>query len=345
MWPFIQPINLIRYLVALRVNGPLVRLPRYLPTELSIVLGTVISGRLPTQETRQWRKRLAAWESYGGLATARSEQPANLPEVSWPFEAIWFPYPMKSDYRAGELIFCELKIIGDQADHGLFLETILPSLEAAGFSAEAPWSNSMSLWGHFEIDSVYAARGPRWEPFVKDGRLDLRYRVTPSQWAEGLNFAPQSERKFQHLTWATPFNLTGTRDPRQSDRVHQKPGRFRRRTASATPQPPDLRQILEALILRMSVLLPGKYRTIDDVWQSADANEQFSLLDALEQASHIGVKQHTLESPPKGYPGQWIGRQTFDAPIPLAVIPYLELASILHIGRQTHLGCGTFYLD
>jgi hypothetical protein len=337
MWPFIQPINLIRYLLVLRVNGPLVRLPRYLPAELSVILGTIISTRLPTQEIRQWRKKLAVWEAYGGLPAIRSEKFAPLPEASWPFDAIFFPYPGKMDYRAGELIFCELKLLGDYADHGLFLETILPSLEAAGFSGEASWSNSTALWGHFEIDSVYAARGARWEPVVKAGRLDLRYRVNPSQWAEGLTFEPQSEKNFQQLTWVTPFDL------RPSSLAPVKPAHSR--AESGEPQPPDLRQILDALLLRMSILLPGKYRTVNDVWQSADANEQFSLLDALEQASHIGVKHHYLEPAPKGHPGQWVGRQLFDAPIPLAVLPYLELASILHIGRQTHLGCGTFYMD
>ena len=339
MWPFIQPINLIRYLLVLRVNGPLARLPRYLPTELSIILGTVIAARLPTQEIRQWRKGLAVWEAYGGLTMTRKEKSAVLPEVPWPFEAVWFAYPGKSDYRQGELIFCELKLMGDKADHGFFLETILPSLEAAGFSAEAPWSHSMALWGHFEIDSIYVARGSRWEAVVKEGRLDLRYRATPTQWAEGLNFEQQSERGYRQLTWATPFDFL------QPPPTSPKTGRFRRQPKREDPQPPTLRQILEALILRMSVLLPGKYRTPDDVWQSADANEQFSLLDALEQASHVVVAKHTLEAPPNGYPGRWIGRQTFASAIPLAVIPYLELASILHIGRQTHLGCGTFYLD
>ena len=60
MWDFISPINLIRYLIVWRVNASLVHLPRYLPTELSAVLGRLIAERLPLPQAREWRKALAA---------------------------------------------------------------------------------------------------------------------------------------------------------------------------------------------------------------------------------------------------------------------------------------------
>ena len=63
MLDFFSPINLIRYLIVWRVNGTMVQLPRYLPTALSQALGTLIAERLPTQQTREWRKTLDAWEN------------------------------------------------------------------------------------------------------------------------------------------------------------------------------------------------------------------------------------------------------------------------------------------
>ena len=83
MWDFIKPVNLIRYLIVWRVNGSLVQLPRYLPTALSQVLGTLIANRLPTQQTRDWRKALEAWEN------AKSTK-QTTPDVAWPIESVLF---------------------------------------------------------------------------------------------------------------------------------------------------------------------------------------------------------------------------------------------------------------
>ena len=43
MWPFIKPLRLIRYLVVLRVNASLVRLPRCLPAELSLAVESALA--------------------------------------------------------------------------------------------------------------------------------------------------------------------------------------------------------------------------------------------------------------------------------------------------------------
>ena len=327
MWPFVKAIKLIRYLLVLRVNSSLVRLPGCLSTELSLVLGTIIANRLPTREAGPWRKALSPWDEHGGISLIGKKKPSSLPEASWPIEAVLFVYPGKWTYGQGELILWELKLMGESADHGRFLEVILPALEEAATVSDQQLQRRNGLWGRFDIQAVYAARGPQWEPVVSDGRLDLNYRATPFQWAEGLVFGPRSERVLDRLTWITPFDFARTSG--------------RRRKKIPLNQVPTLPGILDSLVSRISLLLPGKYNTPDDVWAVLSEEEQAALRAAMEQASHIPIHHKSLRPAPRSWPGHWIGTQTF-AFIPHPLIPYLELASILHIGRQTHFGCGTF---
>ena len=334
MWPFIKPIKLIRYLFVLRVNSSLVRLPRCPSTELSLVLGAMIANRLPTREARPWRKALAPWDEHGGISPIGKKKPRTIPEASWPIEAVLFVYPGKQIYGRGELILWELKLMGESADHGRFLEVILPALEEAATVSDQQLQRKNGLWGRFDIQAIYAARGPQWETVVSDGRLDLNYRATPVQWADGLTFEPKSERVFDRLTWITPFDFSDA----------DQTGRRRRRKRILSRQSPTLQSVLDSLVSRMSLLLPGKYNTPDDVWAILSAEEQAELRAVVEQASHIPVHHKGLRPAPKNWPGRWIGTQTF-ASIPHPIIPYLELASILHIGRQTHFGCGTFAIS
>ena len=334
MWPFIKPIKLIRYLFVLRVNSSLVRLPRCLSTELSLVLGAIIANRLPTREARPWRKALAPWDEHGGISLVGKKKAMTLPEASWPIESVLFVYPGKQTCGREELILWELKLMGESADHGRFLEVILPALEEAGTVSDQQLQCRNGLWGRFDIQAIYVARGPQWEPVVSDGRLDLNYRATPVQWAEGLTFEPKSERVFDRLTWIMPFDFSDA----------DQTGRRRRRKKIPSRQVPTLQSMLDSLVSRMSLLLPGKYNTPDDVWAILSAEEQATLRAAMEQASHIPIHYKGLEPAPKNCPGRWIGTQTF-ASIPHPIIPYLELASILHIGRQTHFGCGTFAIS
>ena len=330
MWPFITPIKLIRYLLVWRVTGSLVQVPRCLSAELSLVLGTMIANRLPTREARSWRKALAPWDEQGGLSLVGKRKPTRLPDASWPMEAVLFVYPGKQTYGQGELIMWELKLLGESADHGLFLEVILPAMEEAGTVLDPRWQRQNVLWGRFDIHAVYAARGPRWEPIVRDGRLDLSYQATPIQWAEGLAFDQRSGRVFDRLTWITPFDLAN---------ASGRPGR--KKKTKPHDEVPTLQGILESLIARMSQLLPGKHHTPEDVWGVLSEEERASFQAVVEQAALIPIRRKTLRPAPKRGPGRWIGTQTFPS-IPHPLIPYLELASILHIGKQTHFGCGTF---
>jgi len=344
MWTFLKAVNLIRYLIVLRVNRGLARLPACFAPEISLVLGAAIANRLPTREAQPWQKALRPWNDYGGpaLVTAK-KKPETVPDAAWPIEAVLFTYPGKRNYGEGEPIVWELKLLGDSADHGLFLEIILPALEEAGFAADAPWHGPTTLWGRYNIHAVYAARGPRWEPVVVDGKLDLRYRATSAQWAEGLAFEPASaltaagEAALTRLTWLTPFDLQLA----SPDAPHRPNPSFE---ALPPNEVPSLEEILEALLCRLGQLLPVKSSSLPAVWEALAADDQADLTDVLEQASHVGLSRYALDPAPKGWPGRWLGAQVFSA-MPPAVIPYLQLASLLHLGRQTHFGCGAFRLS
>ena len=75
MWPFLPSLKLIRYLLVWKVNNPLIRVPRFLAPELSLVLGTVIANRLPTREAGSWHKTLTPWHERTGTKSAKQTWP------------------------------------------------------------------------------------------------------------------------------------------------------------------------------------------------------------------------------------------------------------------------------
>jgi hypothetical protein len=331
MWSFIKPVNLIRYLVAWRVTSSLAVLPVCWSSVLSRVLGTIIADRLPTREAAAWHEALEAWSDSGK---------APPPEAQWPIQAVLFPYPGKRHHGAGEVILWELKLMGPCADHGLFLELILPAMEEAASITDSRWHRDNWVWGNFAIQAVYAAKGTRWEPVVTDGKLDLGYRATPAQWAEGLDFGRETRRRYHHLAWLTPFDLG--RNPAVEDDSYDLDAK------SDVPAPavPTLDAIVEDLMERMTLFLPEKRPTVEDVWALMENDEQETLKHALRRARQFSRYQDvSLEPARKRCAGRWKGEQHFHQSIPRPLLPYLDLASILHVGQATHFGCGTFELS
>jgi hypothetical protein len=176
-------------------------------------------------------------------------------------------------------------------------------MEEAPITSDQRWCRQNSLWGRFDIHSVYVARGAHWEPIVQEGRLDLRYRATPTQWAEGLTLDATSGRIYDCLTWLTPFDLSSASGNRAT--AYHTRGRI------PADEVATLRRILESLLARMSLFLPGKHHTPNDVWNSLSVEERSSLQEAMEQAALIPVHRHDIRSVLRNWPGRWTGMKPF----------------------------------
>lgn len=340
MWTTAPPLNLLRYLVVLRVKSTLVRLPPFPAVEFSRTLGEIICERLPTPEAKLWRKALNPWQEYvdEGQSEGMEEikkhkahaRSTTVPDVAWPFDVILHVYASKQIFGQGELILCEIKLLGENAEHGLFLEHLLPALETASVTTDRRWNQATRLWGHFEIDSIAVAYGPRWQPLVQQGSIDLTIRPTARQWVEGLAFNPPDRQRFTRLVWLTPFAL-GNISTQTPTGTQQHPKQQRKQKGLI---PPALSTILAATATRIETYLPG--------WLASLRRPSWG--EVLQPAQSVTVRQNDLHLPPKQVPGQAIGLQSFSS-IPPSAVPYLALGSILHIGQYTHFGCGTFVLE
>ncbi|UCE06605.1 MAG: CRISPR system precrRNA processing endoribonuclease RAMP protein Cas6 [bacterium] len=338
MLSFLSRISLIRYLIVWRVNSSLAFFPRYLSVDLSRVIGSIISQRLPSSEKTVWKKALDPLiANYCDTSKNRKEKSESIADVSWPINAVLFIYPGKRTYGRDELIFWELKLFGRHADHGLFLEVILPAMEEASYTSDPQWTQRNRLWGHFDIQSVYAARGNQWEPIVTDGRLDLRYRANPLQWQKKLQFKPKSLYHFRRLNWMSPFDLVDVLSS------INKIGFGIENQTLFFNKAPTLTLILLSLIFRVNELLREKPKKLDKIGDLLDDEDRVAFQHALEKVANISITKTSIKPAPSAMPGKWIGTQRFGS-IPRSIIPYLELASILHIGKLTHFGCGTFVI-
>jgi hypothetical protein len=338
MLDIINSLNLIRYLVVARTGHTLVTLADCFSRDISAVLGHYIADQLPSREARDWRKARALWEANYGKNAPRSgkKDPSALtsvPRAPWPIEVVFLPYPVKSDYGLDEPVLWEIKLLGTAADHGLFLEYVLPALERAATQACPCPVESKGFWGQFRIHAIYAARGLRWEPLVMGGELNLAYRPTPIQWAEGLTFTCADIYAPRNLAWLTPFDLG------------PEPVRSSRRRAIAAADVPTVEGLIHALMQRVARLLPVKNATPDDVWALLPAETQAPIWGKLNRLrNRTQLRLYDLHRPAQAWYGRWIGTETFAESTPPALVPYLELASILHVGHFTHFGCGTFTL-
>jgi hypothetical protein len=336
MWTSLEPIKVLRYLLVWRVNRSLVQLPPSFAADLSLVLGTIIADRLPTRKATPWRKALARRETLG--ASGNQTGLVVVPEAPWPLETVVLVYPGKRTYGQGEPILWELKLFGASADHGLFLETILPALEEGSYTTDPRWHVRNTIWGRFDIQAVYVARGRHWEPLVRDGRLDLRYRPSATQWADGLTLGAERAHPCHRLTWVTPFDFDGMSADKSDGNSSERPA------GTVFTNGPTLRTILNALLSRLGCLIPDRPVIPEDGRDALISEGPLRLQEAMQAADDVLLRSADLERVPDRWPGQWRGTQVF-ASIPALFFPSLQLASILHIGRQTHFGCGTFVLS
>jgi hypothetical protein len=344
MWITNPPLKLLRYLFVLQVNSSLVRLMRCPTREFSLILGARIVNRLPTSEARAWRKVLASWQGQQAAILAADEEaplavettpvnPTTPTELSWPLQTVLHLYPGKLNYGRGERLLLEVKLVGDSANHQNFLELILPALEEAGWTHDPIGSRPTALWGHYDIAGVYVARGLRWEPLVRNGQIDLNAQPTPGQWAAQLPFVFPRQHAPNKLMWITPYAFDGGTHPPATPTTTQRPAQ---KLSKLTP--PSLVQLLESIAPHWAGSPP--------VWRSKMVKGEETLWswdELLQQAQSVRTVHSDLHPAPRDCPGEASGLQTFSN-IPHTLVPYLVLASLLHVGRYTHLGCGAFYL-
>lgn len=328
MSPSPVPVNLLRYLITWRVNSAFVWQPHCFSVDLALMLGSIISDRLATAEAGPWRKAMTPLLHHHQQQQQLKKKKISPPPQPWPIAAVLLPYPTKIAYGEGELIMWELKLLGKDADHGLFLELILPAMEEASYKVDTLWPRQNRVGGRFDVYGVAVARGLRWEALVHEGRLNLRYRATAVQWLENLTFAPATSRLLNKLDWFTPFA-------------------YDHRVAGAAPAggtAPSLHVILESLLWRIADVLPGKHNTPAHVLASLNAEQTAALQAAQAEAAEYAIIEQHLLAPKLHWPGDLIGTQFFSKPFSPTLLRYLELASILHVGKYAHYGCGTFRL-
>ncbi len=333
----LNQIDFIRYLIILRVNSSVAFLPRFFALDISNVLGSIISDRLPTSEKKAWRKSLSPLsETIKKIASKKADKKSFIiPNSAWPLNAIIFAYPAKRTFGRDELVFWELKLFREHADHGLFLEVILPALEEASRPTNNPWKERNRIWGNFDIQHIYVARGMQWEPLVSDGKLDLRCRINAHQWREGLDLQTKIRKQFKFLKWITPFDLSHYLNS------YLKLGYPDEKEKMKFCKAPPMSLIMHSLIKRLYEMLSDDSNISDDMEQIFNASDCSQLAKAFNCSLNLKIKNKQLKKVPMTWPANQIGIQQFSS-IPKNLIPFLELASIFHLGNYSHYGCGTF---
>lgn len=308
------PLKLIRYLIELRMNRGLVWLFRDRERELARRWGERMAAQMPIVQARPWRKALAR----------RGEDGSAI----WPVEAALRFQSAKRSFGRGEPLFVEVKLFGDAADHGFFMETMLPALERLGCEPETAAEKSVAnpLWGHFEIRSVYSARGHGWKPLIRDGRIDLRFKVNAGQWEQGLRSTEYRSEPATRLAWLTPY--------RSGDAGKN----------GTEPPPPSLRELVEETARRLGRILHGRWTDPREFVGKMDADCARRWNRALEAAS--AIRQGTprqIPVRPSGGPA-FFGEQRFEPEIPPELFSVLALGHLVQLGQGTLYGNGLFRL-
>jgi hypothetical protein len=318
---FMHSIKLFRYLIAFRVNTPMVRLPLDFSASISRILGYAIADSLSTRDARLWHKHLDV-NKLNLFQRPAIEDP--YPENPWPVNAVILPYTNKRNYCQGEIIYWELKLIGDSADHGFFLEAIIPAMEKLGYTEQNIPQSRMSLWGHYDILSVWVANGSKWEPLINDSQLNLRYNPKPLQWNTHLteDYYHKEMLKQNHLIWLRPFEF-------DIQDVSQMKDKFI----------PEMQSIIESVVRRWNYFTSSRIRK--EIWDVVPSHLLIEVKKAWEIACNMRIISYNLSPALRNEPGLWYGELTYEN-IPVFLMPYLDMAAIFHVGKKTHYGCGTF---
>uniref|UniRef100_UPI004057BEE8 hypothetical protein n=1 Tax=Candidatus Electrothrix sp. TaxID=2170559 RepID=UPI004057BEE8 len=313
-------IQILRYLFVLRINRSLIETLKQPDQEILHNLAALIAENMGGADGKAWKKAARRLANASVDVSLDAVPLAGPPP--WPIDAVLLAENPGTRLCLNELFFFELTVLSDRIGHHFILEYLLPALEQAGYSRMEK-QPKFGLWGNYEIVGLFCAHGADWEPVIDEGQLSSDYFPKPDQWAR--DFMMNGTGKiFTRLDWIRPLAPD----------------------AAMPENGPDMPWLLAALERRMTALklLNKGSADMDTLVQGIPGMEKASWQEAVDAAQAMPAPVSVLRPVEKEHPAKAvIGRQHFSA-IPPVVLPWLELASILHLGLHTHYGYGGFSL-
>ncbi|ETR74129.1 MAG: hypothetical protein OMM_00438 [Candidatus Magnetoglobus multicellularis str. Araruama] len=199
-------------------------------------------------------------------------------------------------------------------------------MEKMGYTELNIPQSKLSVWGHFDIISVWVANGNKWESLIQGSELNLRYDPKPLQWNNDLTEAYYNKNmaKKIKLIWIRPFEFDIQSTSHLTDKFI-----------------PEMPAIIESVIRRWSFF--ASQRIQKDIWDLIPTHLLVEVKKAWEIACNMRITSYNLIPALKHEPGLWSGELSYEN-IPVFLMPYLDMAALLHVGKKTHYGCGTFAL-
>ena len=322
MWHELLHIPYLRYRIVCRVTGPLLYLPPLYELHESAFgrEGKPNSrGRVFYSLVRDWLRRQFTCTSRNPCPGCQQGSPCdwmalfgNLPEEASHHFVIVPPLAPKKVYRAGETFAWEIKLLGRSAAHELFATRFMPALEMGGLLAGVGnWSELVDgHFGRFEIAQVSVDAGNAWQE-IYNRKQWFHQHVAPL-YLDRMLPAMLNHQAYSTITWITPFCL---------QKKHENLTQV------------TLADLLYFIWRRLCVLHQGNVDKIllHNILQQADKTEMLHH-DLLPIASY---REHdTLYR---------IGRIAYSH-IPDALLPLCLAGSLIHIGKSTRYGYGTYCL-
>ena len=314
-------VQILRYLFVLRVNCSLIETLKQPEQEIVHLLAALIAENMGGADGKAWKKA-ARRLANGSVAVSVDTVPLPGPPP-WPVDAVVLAENPGTRLGLDEHFLFELTLFGDRIGHHFILEYLLPALEQAGYS-RMEGQAKFGLWGNYEVVGLFCAHGADWEPVIDEGLLSSEYFPAPDQWARDFMMSGAG-KMFTRLDWIRPLAPD----------------------AAMPENGPDMPWLLAALERRMTALKllnRGSATDMDALVQGIPGMEKTSWQQAVDAAQAMPAPVSVLRPVEKKHPAKAvIGRQYFSA-IPPVVLPWLELASLLHLGLHTNYGYGGFSL-